>query len=138
MLTQFTLLFVPSQSDYASGAMETLFSIMPRICAGSIIAYAISNTLDTYSFEWIKNRQRKHLWLRNCLSTLTSQLLDSFIFVFIAFYGTMPTGVVVELALTTYAVKAIVAVCDTPFVYVARRMDERKTLWQKWEDHKYK
>lgn len=138
VLTQITLLFIPSQTDYASGAMETLFSIMPRICVGSIIAYAISNTLDTYSFEWIKNKRGKHLWIRNCFSTLTSQLLDSFIFVFIAFYGTMPTAVVVELALTTYAIKAIVAVCDTPFVYIARGMDEEKTLWQRWAGHKYK
>lgn len=131
ILTQVTLLYIPNETDYASGAMEVLFSLMPRICIGSIIAYVISNTLDTYSFEWIKRKAPKRLWFRNCLSTLTSQLLDSFIFVFIAFGGLMPTPVLVELSLTTYAIKAIVAVCDTPFVYIARKMDEEQTLWNK-------
>lgn len=125
VLTQITLLFIPNADDFAHAPMSELFSLMPRICIGSVIAYVISNTLDTYTFDWIRKRFPKKLWVRNLCSTLTSQLLDSFIFVFIAFAGLMPISVLVELSLTTYAIKAIVAVCDTPFVYLARKMDEK-------------
>ena len=123
ILTQVTLLYIPNSSDFADDAMHTLFSLMPRICIGSIIAYAISNTLDTYTFDWIRKRIPSHLWVRNCFSTLTSQLIDSFLFVFIAFAGLMPMQVLIELSLTTYAIKAIVAICDTPFIYIAKRID---------------
>ena len=54
------------------------------------------------------------LWLRNNGSTLISQLLDSLIFSTIAFYGLYPTRVFLEIVLTTYLLKAVCAVLDTP------------------------
>ncbi len=68
------------------------------------------------------------LWLRNNGSTLISQLLDSLIFSTIAFYGLYPTRVFLEIVLTTYLLKAVCAVLDTPFIYLAKWMYSRKMI----------
>lgn len=121
VISQINLLFVPNANDFASDAMKTLFGLTPRLCLGSLTAYFISNMLDTYTFEWLK-KKFKWLWLRNNLSTMTSQLIDSVIFTLIAFWGVFPGSMLIELALTTYAIKVLIAACDTPFIYIARKM----------------
>lgn len=122
LMTQLSLLFVPNAQDFVSESMKNIFSIMPRICVASMATYLISNMLDTYTFEFIKKKFPKHLWFRNNGSTLTSQLVDSFLFTFLAFAGIFGLMEMVELSLTTYAVKVIIAICDTPLLYVARKM----------------
>jgi hypothetical protein len=57
----------------------------------------------------------KHLWLRNNVSTALSQLIDSTVFVSLAFYGIMP---IVPIIIGQWAAKMVIAVCDTPFVYL--------------------
>lgn len=128
VIIQVSLLFEPNSQDFVSGAMKDIFSIMPRICIASMIAYLISNTLDTYFYEIIRNKFPKHLWLRNNGSTLTSQLIDSFMFTFIAFYGIFDMTMLIELSITTYFIKAIVSACDTPFLYLARKIKPRSEM----------
>jgi uncharacterized integral membrane protein (TIGR00697 family) len=60
--------------------------------------------------------------LRNNASTMASQLLDSVIFTFIAFWGLLPQSEFVQILVTTYVVKFIVAAIDPPFLYLARFM----------------
>jgi uncharacterized integral membrane protein (TIGR00697 family) len=124
VMSQITLLYVPNSNDFASGAMKTVFSLVPRITIASVITYLISNTIDTYLYDAIRKRfpADKFLWLRNNGSTLTSQLLDSFVFTFLAFYGVFSVSTLIELSLTTYAIKVIIALCDTPFLYLAKRI----------------
>ena len=64
----------------------------------------------------------KGLWLRNNISTLTSQFLDTLIFTLIAFAGTVSFEELVILIFTTYVLKAVVAVLDTPVLYMAKKM----------------
>ena len=63
---------------------------------------------------------RLHLRVRNNGSTLVSQLLYSVIFATIAFYGLYPMRVFVEIVVTTYILKAVCALLDTPFIYLAK------------------
>ena len=121
LISQVNLLFIPNSEDVVSEAMKTVFSFMPRICIASVIAYLVSNMLDTYTYDIIRRHYPNQLWLRNNGSTMTSQLIDSFIFTVIAFAGTFDWLTVIELSLTTYAIKSIVACCDTPFLYIATR-----------------
>ena len=80
-----------------------------------------------YHFIWKKTGDSKGmLWLRNNGSTLTSQLIDTVIFTFLAFWGTYPTGVFFSILITTYLFKAIVALADTPFIYIARKINPRE------------
>ncbi len=118
---QIGLWFVAHESDFAQPLLEGLFGIMPRILAGSLIAYLISQHHDVWAFNFWKNKFKgKHLWLRNNLSTLVSQLIDSAVFCVIAFLGVWDMNVWWQILLTTYIFKLIVAVVDTPFIYLAR------------------
>jgi uncharacterized PurR-regulated membrane protein YhhQ (DUF165 family) len=55
---------------------------------------------------------------------MTSQLVDSFLFTILAFAGVFDWLTIIELSLTTYAIKVIVAACDTPFLYIAKHIKE--------------
>jgi hypothetical protein len=98
-------------------AFNTVFGLTPRIVLGSMIAYLVSQHWDVFFFhkvrEWTKG---KHLWLRNNLSTITSQIIDSVLFVTIAFYGVIP---ITGLMIGYFLVKVVVAIVDTPFAYAA-------------------
>ncbi|GAB7023231.1 queuosine precursor transporter [Salidesulfovibrio brasiliensis] len=120
---QLALLFVPGAEDFAHPHLEALFGFMPRIALASLAAYLVSQLHDVWAFHKLKQRTGgKHLWLRNNASTLVSQFLDSAIFCTIAFYGLFPTAVFTEILISTYVIKLAVALLDTPFMYIAKRM----------------
>ena len=120
-LMQIALLFIPSSSDIASGALNTIFSFMPRLALGSLAAYYISNFCDINIFEMFKKKTKgKHLWIRNCGSTMLSQLIDSAIFTSIAFLGLFEMSVWWQILISTYLLKFLVAILDTPFMYLAK------------------
>lgn len=118
IFTQVNLMYIPNAADFASPAMQTLFSITPRICAGSMLAYVTANMLDTYLFHALS---RFPLWVRNNGSTMCSQFIDTWIFTSVAFWGVFDFNMLVELFITTYILKLLIAACDTPFVYLAAK-----------------
>lgn len=125
VIMNLALQFTPHPDDFAQGAMETIFAIMPRLAVASLMAYGVSQLHDVWAFHWWRNKTNgKHLWIRNNMSTLVSQALDSLIFTFVAFYGTLPLEALKEIFISTYLLKFIVAACDTPFVYWARTIKE--------------
>lgn len=123
---QWALLIEPAPGDFAHPAMATLFTLLPRVAAASLAAYAISQTLDVHLFHAILERTgRRHLWLRNNGSTWTSQAVDSIVFVLGAFAGVLPWETIWQILLTTYLLKVIVAALDTFFIYLAVRIEPR-------------
>ena len=124
--TQLTLLFQPNANDQISSGLNMVFGIVPRIAIAGFIGYACSQSLDVflYHFIWRKTGDNASgLWIRNNLSTLTSQLVDTVVFTTLAFWGTYPTEVFFSIMLTTYLFKAVVAAVDTPFAYLARKIN---------------
>ncbi len=120
---QIALMFTPSPDDFVQPHLESIFSFLPRVAIGSLAAYLVSQLNDVHFFHALKEKyEGRHLWLRNNASTLFSQLLDSLIFCFIALWGLFPVEVWTEIFITTYVMKVIVAVLDTPFIYLAKRM----------------
>ncbi|MDY7000598.1 MAG: queuosine precursor transporter [Thermodesulfobacteriota bacterium] len=120
---QIALLFVPAPEDFAQPHLAVIFGFMPRVVLASMAAYLVSQWHDVWAFHFWKQKTRgRFLWLRNNLSTLVSQLLDSVIFCVIAFVGVFESGVWVQILVTTYVFKVIVAVLDTPFIYLARKV----------------
>ncbi|MCB1124435.1 MAG: queuosine precursor transporter, partial [Verrucomicrobiae bacterium] len=98
---------------------RSLFSGAPRIILGSLLATVCAQLWDIYIFEWVKRRTgSRHLWLRNNVSTAGSQLMDTTIFYTVAFYGVIPNEVLPKLILGTYILKLLVALVDTPIVYL--------------------
>jgi uncharacterized integral membrane protein (TIGR00697 family) len=99
-------------------AFQSTLQLTGRIVLGSLVAYIISQNWDVYVFHKLKEKTAgKHLWLRNNVSTMTSQALDTVIFITLAFYGVLP---VVPLIVGQYIVKLIIAAMDTPFLYSMR------------------
>lgn len=101
-------------------AFESIFGIVPRIVLGSMVAYIVSQNLDVKIFMLFKNKYPKYLWLRNNAGTMISQLVDTVIFITIAFYGTTSTDILLSLIIGQYLVKWIIAVLDTPFLYFVK------------------
>jgi uncharacterized integral membrane protein (TIGR00697 family) len=123
ILMNMALWFEPAASDMAQGPLETIFSLLPRIAGASFLAYLVSQLHDVWAFHKWKSYfpEVKFLWLRNCASTVVSQLLDTAVFTFAAFLGRFPLPIVLEILWTTYIIKLLVAAADTPFLYIARR-----------------
>lgn len=123
ILMQLALLFSPAPSDIAQGALSTIFLLLPRIAGASFLAYLLSQFHDVWAFHLWKRRfpSVRLLWLRNTASTAVSQCIDTAVFTFVAFLGQYPIDVVLQILVTTYVMKLVVAICDTPFVYIARR-----------------
>jgi uncharacterized integral membrane protein (TIGR00697 family) len=118
---QLSLLFTPHSSDFAQESLQKIFGFLPRITVASLVAYVISQNHDIWSFHfWKKKTAGKHLWLRNNASTWVSQAIDSIFFVFIAFWGVFETSIVISILFTTYTIKLLVAILDTPVIYLGR------------------
>lgn len=131
LLMNLALQFLPLEGDdFAATTYEatsTIFKLMPRIAVASLIAYLLSQRHDVWAFHFWKKRYHKdgQLWLRNNLSTMVSQLIDSSVFVLVAFYGVFELPVLLEIFITTYFLKWIVAAADTPFVYWAKKIRKK-------------
>lgn len=127
ILSQITIWFKPNELDFTQDSMQTLFSIIPRVCISSLIMYFIANIGNIFVFNKLKNKEDKEqngklLWLRNNISTILCNCLENFGFVFLAFIGVYPFGEVVMIAVTTSILEIIVSICSTPFIYVARKI----------------
>ena len=117
-----------AQSMHAATA--TLFSFTPRFVLGSLLAYLISHRFDVWMFHKIKNKtQGRHLWLRNNVSTICSQALDTVIYGIVVWWGVVDFETAMQLALAKYFFKVLIAIIDTPFIYIAREWDVADKDW---------
>ena len=124
---QFALWFVPGPEDFAHEALSTVFGLMPRVAAGSLVAYLVSQHHDITAYQFWRGRtQGRLLWVRNCASTMVSQAIDSLLFCFIALWGVFSVSTWLQILATTYLLKWAIAVLDTPFIYLAVRIAERQ------------
>lgn len=123
VFTQLALRYIPNSYDYANGAMQTLFGLNLRISLASMIMYYISNMLDIALFNKIKEKTNgKMLWLRNNVSTILCNCLENFFFIALAFYGIYDITTVLIIAGSTSIIEILVAICDTPFLYLAKKI----------------
>ena len=103
-------------------AISTLAGYSPIFVIGSLTAYLISQTFDVWFFHKIKSYTgESKLWLRNNLSTITSQLLDTMIYQFTWVLAGMDIKTAFLIAATKYIFKVIIAGLDTIFIYWVRK-----------------
>lgn len=119
---QFGMKFIAAESDFANDALHTIFGLVPQIAVASLIAYLASQHVDVVIFSALRKMFPKdsQFWIRNNGSTLLSQLLDTLIFTTIAFWGVYSFDIWIQIFLSTYILKFIVSVLDTPFGYIAK------------------
>ena len=95
-----------------------------RCVTASLVAYLCSQSWDVFVFHKLKDiNGEKHKWIRNNLSTMTSQIIDTAIFITIAFIGSVPN--IFTMIISQYVVKVVYALLDTPFFYFFTRRGVR-------------
>lgn len=114
-------------SAVAPETFRRVLGASTSIVLGSLVAFLVSQNWDVVVFHRLREAtDGAQLWLRNIGSTATSQIIDTILFVGIAFViapqvlGTgsaLPTSVVVQLIVGQYLLKLLIALFDTPFVY---------------------
>ena len=111
----------PTPIDTLQPHLEVLFTPLYRLTFASLVAYGISSFLDVYSYQAIRKLFPSFgsIWIRNNFSTIFSQIIDSVTFTLIAFIGVVDTPTLLQFIFSTYALKFIVSLADTPFVYIA-------------------
>ena len=135
IVTQSWLLYQPSVNDWAAPAIREIFATTPRIMLASLLVYAISQMFDVwmYHFWWKLTAKktgdsRRFLWLRNNGSTMLSQLVNAVLYTAFAFWGVFPFETLVSITISSYVIFLVLALVDTPIVYFARRMHEKKQV----------
>lgn len=113
------------QTEHLQECLVTVLNQGLRLTLASLGAFVVSQTMDVISFHWLKKKtDGKHKWLRNNASTMSSQLLDTVIFIFIAFYGVVDN--IWLMVIAQYLIKLILAALDTPFFYFFTRKNIKK------------
>ncbi|GAA0441607.1 queuosine precursor transporter [Lentibacillus halophilus] len=116
----FIVIQLPAAPDFG---LQTEFAAVLggsfRVMVASLMSYAVSQNLDVSIFHYLKARHGdSKLWIRNNVSTMTSQLADTAIFITVAFWGTVPFSVLMGMLVSQYVVKLLIALLDTPVVYM--------------------
>ena len=106
-------------------AFNGIFGQGMRIIIGSLVAFMVSQLVDVAIFHKIKKiTGDKKVWLRATGSTLVSQLVDSYIVLFIAFTGVFSWQQILAIGIVNYIYKAVMAIILTPVIYVAEKQIE--------------
>ena len=132
LLLTLVVLALPAADDMDPqrlSSFETMMSGTPRIWLGGILAYGISTLLNVSIFSRLKGREgSKLLWFRSGVASVLSQIVDTLIFISVAFYGVFPIG---ELLLGQMLAKVVLSLVLVPpliylFVAFGRRLDSGK------------
>lgn len=117
------LLYQPSPNDFAQESLKTIFSFNIRITIASLVGFSVSQFIDTFLFDKLQKKYNK-LWLSNNGSTMICQLIDTVIFTLITYIGTMSFGAIIEIMISMYIFKFVVALFDTPFMYLSTKVKQ--------------
>jgi uncharacterized integral membrane protein (TIGR00697 family) len=129
LLLTLLVLGIPAAKDMAPErltAFETVMGGTPRIWLGGILAYGTSQILNVTIFSRLKRQGGRLLWLRSAVASVLSQIVDTLIFITVAFYGVFP---ITELLLGQMLAKVVLSLILVPplvylFVALGRRLDQ--------------
>ncbi len=128
VMLSFALLYLPSDrpgsaefSRNIHNAFATIVDYTPRFIFGSLLAYYVSQSFDVWAFHKIKTLTGdRWLWLRNNLSTMSSQAIDTSIYALVVWWGIVDLRTAIALGAAKYVFKIAIALIDTVFIYWAR------------------
>jgi uncharacterized integral membrane protein (TIGR00697 family) len=134
LMLSLALLYQPSDqpqtrdlSHSIHDAFNTIVNFTPRFVAGSLLAYYISQSFDVWAFHRIKRwTGERWLWLRNNLSTMGSQAIDTVIYSLVAWWGIVDLATALKLGVAKYGFKIVIAMIDTGFIYWAKVWHDRR------------
>jgi len=121
-------LLPPGSGWHNQAAYEAIIGFMPRLVAGSLIAYLVGQVINAFVFAKIKVATGgRRLWLRALGSDLVGNLFDSVIFTTIAFYGVISSGQYVGLILIAYISKTFFGAFFMPLTYLTVKFMKKIT-----------
>ena len=96
---------------------------VPRLVGASMVAYLISQFHDVWAFDyWRRKTRGRFLLVRNNLSTMVSQFIDTIVFISLAFGGLLPLSAMLTMVVGQIVVKWVIAWLDTPFILLGVRI----------------
>lgn len=122
---------IPGSNLSDDAAFNKVFGQAQMVIVGSICAFLVSQILDASIFSWIKSKTgERFIWLRSTGSTLISQLIDSYIVLYIGFVlpGTLSFNDFMTIAPTNYVLKILIAILLTPLIYLGHFIIRRFVL----------
>ncbi len=123
LIMMYVCIIMPAHEKWLNQeAYEIIFKGSLRMTIASLVAFVLSQYHDIWAFHfWKKKTKDKFLWLRNNASTITSQFIDTTIFMYIAFYHLTPkftTSFIFSLIIPYWIFKIVFALLDTPLCYL--------------------
>lgn len=122
---------IPGSNLSDDASFNKVFGQAQMVIVGSICAFLVSQILDASLFSWIKSKTgERFIWLRSTGSTLISQLIDSYIVLYIGFVlpGTLSFNDFMTIAPTNYVLKIVIAILLTPLIYLGHFIIRRFVL----------
>ena len=119
---------IPGSKLSDDSAYNKVFGQAQMVIVGSICAFLVSQLLDASLFSWIKSKTGdRFIWLRSTGSTLVSQLIDSYIVLYIGFVlpGSLSFVDFMSIAQTNYVLKIMIAILLTPLIYLGHYLIRR-------------
>jgi len=108
---------------WAKDGYDLIFGISVRFSIASLVAFVIAEYQDVFSFFFFKKYfNGKYFWIRSNLSNLWSQLIDSTIFMFIAYLGVMPIKTILLIIIPWWIYKVFMGFLYTPLSYLVIRI----------------
>ncbi len=122
---------VDPQSPFKQAEYLHFSGMYTGMFVASLTAYLVGQLLDIQVFHifrtWTKHR---YLWLRAQGSTVISQMFDSLIVTFVAFWDDLPASALWQLAAGNYTWKFLIVVLITPLLYIGHAVLRRSIGWQ--------
>ncbi len=130
IIMNIVLKITPAPIDTAQVHLEAIFSFLPRLVVASLLAFVIAQNFDVWAYQAIRKLRPSYndIWIRNNASTLLSQMLDNLVFSFAAFYGVYSVKDILIICLSTYFLKIMISILDTPYVYIAAKWYQNKKI----------
>ena len=125
IISSLAVLFTPHAVDIIQPHIKAIMDVAPRFVLAAFVMFVAEQHFDVWIFHKIKEKTKgKKLWLRNMLSTSTTQLIDVLIFYPLAFYGVYSN--LLELMIVAYVFKLLMALLDTPFIYLSHKFKPKE------------
>lgn len=109
-------------------AYESVFTLPGFLITASMLAYLVAQLIDVSIFHYLKKlTSGKKLWLRNNISTIFSQLVDTIIVnsIFLYFGLNLDWDIILKIIIASYIFKILIAIFDTPFVYIGVHLTKK-------------
>ena len=128
LLIQFVIHVPPASFWDKQAAFQEILGQSSRMMLAGLIAYGVSQTLNVYIFSRLATKEGGGLWLRALVASFLSQIVDTFLFITIAFYGVFESilpilqgQIIAKLVLSTIMVPPLIYL----FVALGRRLDSQ-------------